>query len=310
VRLVDGDAPGPRREYVGYGRRPPKVLWPGDAKLALNIAVNLEEGSEYSQAAGDGRNESLGEIPFVLPPEHRDLHVESVFEYGSRAGVWRLLRLFDEYGVKTTFYCCGVALERNPEVGAWIGEAGHEPCSHGWRWEEHWLLDRERERERIGWAIDAIERACGERPVGWLSRFCASVNTRELLVEEGGFLYDSDAFNDDLPYFVDVGGKRHLVLPYTDVYNDGRYVMAQGFASPSDFFDACRRGLDELLREGRAGFPKMMSIGLHPRWAGQACRVSALRELIEYALAQEDVWLVQRREVARWWIAHHEEFGR
>ena len=300
---------GPQRDLVGYGRHAPKVRWPNGASLALNLAVNVEEGSEYSKAEGDDRHESLAEIPYTMPTEYRDLDVESVFEYGSRAGVWRLLRLFDEYGIKTTIYACAVALERNPEVGPWIREAGHEPCSHGWRWEEPWLLSREEEREHMQWAIESIERTCGKRPVGWFCRYGPSVNTRELLVDEGGFLYDSDAFNDDLPYFTEVRGKRHLVIPYTHVHNDGRYVLGPGFGSPKDFFEVCRRGIDELLREGRRGSPKMMSIGLHPRWAGQPARASALREVIEHALAEGDVWITTRREIAEWWLEHDEEFA-
>jgi peptidoglycan/xylan/chitin deacetylase (PgdA/CDA1 family) len=310
MSLVDHDVPGPRRNYVGHGRHLPKVVWPDGAMVAVNLVVNYEEGSEYSIPAGDERNEGLAEISYVMSPEYRDLAAESVYEYGSRAGSWRLLRLFDEYGVKVTYFAAAVALERNPEVGRWIHESGHEPCSHGWRWEEHWLLDRETEREHIRLAIESIERTCGERPLGWYCRYSPSVNTRELVVEEGGFVYDADAYNDDLPYFVEVKGKRHLVVPYTLTYNDGRYVLPQGYGGPTDFFDTCRRGLDELRREGQAGYPKMMSVGLHSRWAGQAGRTSALREFIEYALEQGDVWFARRIDIARWWLEHHEEFER
>jgi peptidoglycan/xylan/chitin deacetylase (PgdA/CDA1 family) len=195
-------------------------------------------------------------------------------------------------------------------VGQWLQEAGHEPCSHGWRWSEHWLFDREQERQHMQWAIETIEKTCGERPLGWYCRYGPSVNTRELVVEEGGFVYDADAYNDDLPYFTEVKGKRHLVVPYTLTYNDGRYVLAQGYSGPSDFFDICRRGLDEYRREGEAGYPKMMSIGLHPRWVGQAARTNALREFIEYAQEQGDVWFARRIDIARWWLEHHEEFER
>ena len=310
MELIDQDIPGPRRNFVGYGRRPPRVVWPNEASVAVQLVVNYEEGSEYSKPAGDERNEGLAEIPYVMDPEHRDLCAESVYEYGSRAGIWRLLRAFDEFGVKVTFFACAVALERNPEVAEWIREAGHEPCSHGWRWGEHWLLDRDEERERLRAAIGSIERTCGERPLGWYCRYGPSVNTRELVVEEGGFVYDADAYNDDLPYFVDVKGTRHLVVPYTLTYNDARYVLPQGFSGPSDFVDACRRGLDELRREGTDGYPKMMSIGLHPRWAGQAARTAALRELIEYGLEAGDVWFARRIDIAHWWLDHHDEFER
>src|SRR4029078_11196196 len=181
-----------------------------------------------------------------------------------------------------TIYACAVALERNPEVAAWVREAGHEPCSHGWRWSEEWLLSREEERERIDLAVASIEQTCGERPVGWYSRWMPSVHTRELLVEEGGFLYDSNAYNDDLPYFVEARGRSHLVVPYTATYNDARFVAPQGFSSPQDFFETCRRGLDELWREGARGFPKMMSIGLHPRVAGAAGHTFATPRLLHY----------------------------
>lgn len=297
------------RDLVGYGPNPPHVRWPGDARAAVSFCINYEEGSEYSTESGDGRNEELGEIPYALSPEYPDLTVQSIYEYGSRAGNWRLMRLFDEYEIKVTYFACAVALERNPAVGEWIRRSEHEACSHGYRWEEHWLLDEETERERIAQAVASIERTCGARPLGWYCRYGPSTRTRRLLVEEGGFLYDSDAYNDDLPYFVAVGEKRHLVVPYTLTYNDIRYVLAQGYSSPSDFFDTCKRGLDELRREGAAGFPKMMSIGLHGRWAGQAGRVSALREFIEYALGTGDVWFPRRMDVARWWMDHSGDFA-
>ena len=310
MELVDQDVPGPRRDFVGYGRALPKVVWPNDAKVAVNIIVNYEEGSEYSIPAGDGRNEGMAEIPYTMPGDHRDLNAESVYEFGARAGSGRLLRLFDEYGIQVTFFAAAVAIERNPMVGEWIREADHDVAGHGWRWIDLWTLEREQERAHIEACVASLERTCGVRPLGWFSRYSSSVNTRELLVEAGGFLYDSDSFADDLPYFVQVGSTQQLIVPYTLLYNDGRFVLAQGFASPSDFFETLRRGLDELLREGRAGYPKMMSIGLHPRWSGQAPRTAALREFIEYALAQKDVWFARRCDIATWWREHHNEFER
>jgi peptidoglycan/xylan/chitin deacetylase (PgdA/CDA1 family) len=300
---------GPGRDYIGYGRTPPKVVWPDGAHVAVQLAVNYEEGSDYSFTAGDGRNESaLGEISYSMDPAYRDLAIESVYEYGSRVGNWRLMNLFDEYDIKVTYFAAAVALEANPEVGRWIGESGHEGACHGWRWQESWLVDPEVEREHIHRAVESIARTCGERPLGWYDRYCASIHTRELLVEEGGFLYDSNAYNDDLPYFVEARGRSHLVVPYTATYNDARFVAPQGFSSPQDFFETCRRGLDELWREGAHGFPKMMSIGLHPRVAGQAARTSALREFIEYALEKGQVWFARRVDMARWWLEHHHEF--
>jgi len=300
------NVPGPRRDLVGYGGFPPHVRWPNDAAVAVSIVVNYEEGSEYSKPLGDRRNEGMTEVPYTLPEQFRDLGAESMYEYGSRAGIWRLLRMFDEYDLKVTVYAAAVALEQNPAVGDWIRRAGHEPCSHGWRWEEVWLLDRDEERHRIQMTIESFRRTCGRRPVGCYHRYAPSIYTRELIVEEGGFLYDSDAYNDDLPYFVDVAGKRHLVLPYSLVYNDSRFILAQGFSGPADFVDLVKRAMDEYRREARAGYPKMMSIGVHPRLFGQAGRASALREVIEHGLSVKDVWFTTREQIARWWIDHHD----
>jgi peptidoglycan/xylan/chitin deacetylase (PgdA/CDA1 family) len=302
------DVPGPPRDFVGYGASPPRVVWPNGAAVALSIVVNYEEGSEANKLDGDPGNEGMTEVAYSMADDYRDLGSESMYEYGSRAGIWRLLRLFDEYDVKATIYAAAVALERNPAVGEWIQRAGHEPCSHGWRWEEVWLLDRDEERRRIDLMVESFRRTCGRRPVGCYHRYAPSVHTRELLVEEGGFLYDSDAYNDDLPYFVEVKGKRHLVVPYSLAYNDSRFVFAQGFAAPSHFVEMVTRGLDELRREARAGYPKMLSLGSHPRLFGQPGRISALREVIEHCQAEGDVWIATREEIARWWIDHHGEW--
>lgn len=300
--------PGPKREFVGYGPNPPRVVWPGNAALALNIAVNYEEGSERSKLLGDTRNEGMTEVAYTMADEYRDLGGESMYEYGSRAGIWRLLRLFDEYRVTVTVYAAAVALEQNPQVGAWLARSKHEPCSHGWRWEEVWLLDRDEERRRLKLMIDSFVKTCGRRPVGCYHRYAPSIHTRELLVEEGGFLYDSDSYNDDLPYFVDVAGKQHLVVPYSLVYNDSRFIFPQGFSSPTDFVDQVKRGVAEYRREAQAGYPKMMSIGVHARFFGQAGRTSGLREVIEHCLQLGDVWIATREQIAQWWIDHHTEW--
>lgn len=291
--------PGTERDFVGYGRTPPKVPWPDGARVALSLVVNYEEGSERSYAAGDGSNEGLGEVPRHVEPGYRDLATESVYEYGSRAGIHRLMRIFREFEVPCTFFAAAVALEANPSVCAWIREQGHEPCSHGWRWSEDWTLTEDDERERIRRAVASIAETCRERPVGWYNRWMPSVRTRRLLVEEGGFLYDSNAYNDDLPYYVRVGETPHLVVPYSLTYNDSRFVNGS-YASPSDFFDYCRRALD-LLWDEFDGTPRMMSVGLHPRFAGQAGRASAVRDLVAYALEKGDVWIPTRRDIARWW---------
>ncbi|MDP6706870.1 MAG: polysaccharide deacetylase family protein [Alphaproteobacteria bacterium] len=310
MELVDQDVPGPRRDYIGYGRDVPRVRWPDGARVAVSFVLNYEEGSEVAMPAGDGRSEAaLGELAYQMAPEYRDLAIESVYEYGSRAGVWRLQRLFDEFRIPITFFAAAVALERNPEAAAWLAEAGHEPCSHGWRWEEVWTLGRDQEKAHIEAAIRSIEATCGVRPKGWYCRYGPSVHTRELLVEEGGFVYDSDAYNDDLPYYVEVQGHRHLVVPYTFTYNDARFVAPQGYGSPGDFADTVKRGFDQLWEEGET-HPRMMSIGLHPRLVGQAARSAALREVIQHMGDKGQVWFARRLDIAEWWHKHHESFER
>jgi peptidoglycan/xylan/chitin deacetylase (PgdA/CDA1 family) len=299
---------GPERDLRGYGASAPNVRWPDDATIALNFVINWEEGAEYSYPDGDGRNEGQGEFKYDMGGNHRDFAVESAYEYGGRAGIWRLLRLFKEYEIRTTIFACGLALERNPEVGEWIQAQEHEPCGHGYRWSEAWRFrSREEERMEITRAIDAIEATCGRRPRGWYSRYSASRHTRELLVEEGGFTYDSDAYNDDLPYFVTVNEQRHLVVPYTLVNNDG-WIINQGYGTPSDFMDQCRGAFDELRGEGLEGQPKMMTVGLHARWMGQPARTAGLRNFVEHAISAGDVWFATRLEIADWWHAHHSEF--
>ncbi|MFI7067655.1 polysaccharide deacetylase family protein [Kribbella sp. NPDC050124] len=299
------------RDLVGYGRRLPKVVWPNNAKVAISLVVNYEEGSERYERLGDVRSDGLAELDITLAKDYRDFAMEAVYEYGSRAGIWRLFNMFEEYAIPSTFFACGMALEKNPEVGAAIKELGHEACAHGYRWDEPWLWTREQEAEQIQKAVAAIRDTTGSRPLGWYWRYSSSLWTRELLVEEGGFLYDSETYNDDLPYFTEVKGNQHLVVPYTQTYNDLRFLRSEGgFSSPQSFSDYLRRAVDELHREGGRGYPKMMSVGLHPRWVGQAGRASALREFIEYALGKGDVWFARRDEIAQHWIDHHTEWER
>ncbi len=288
------------RDFIGYGRNPPKVEWPNKARVALNLVLNYEEGSERT-FHGDGRNEGLGEVPRVLDPKYRDLATESVYEYGSRAGVFRLLRLFDKQRVPCTLFAAALALEANPDVGVWAAEAGHDLCGHGYRWSEDWTVSREEEAKRISLAIESIARTCGKRPSGWYNRWMPSEHTRELLVAEGGFAYDSNAYNDDLPYYVEVQGKPHLVVPYSLTYNDGAYAYGH-LGGPDDFFSYCKRALDYLWDEGEA-VPKMMSIGLHARLSGQAGRTSALRDFIDYAQKKGGVWIAKREDIAAVWKA-------
>ena len=290
------------RDLVGYGATPPVVPWPGGSRLAVSVVVNYEEGSEYSEAMGDPDQESLTEFGnYPLPPGYRNLAMESMYEYGSRSGVWRILRLFEETGITSTFYACAVAFEQAPEVARAVVAGGHEVCSHGWRWEEVFRLSREEEREHIRLAVESFERTCGKRPVGWYCRFGPSVHTRELVVDEGGFLYDSDAYNDDLPYFVEVAGKRHLVVPYTPDANDFRFWTTPGFITADHFYQYLRDSFDTLYKES-ATAPKMMSIGLHARMIGRPGRIAGLARFIEHAKAHQGVWFATREEIARHWL--------
>ena len=294
------------RDLVGYGAHPPDPKWPNGARLALQIVMNYEEGSEYSIPDGDGISETyLTEVPgATLGPGTRDLIVESIYEYGSRAGFWRLMRVFAERNLPVTVFGAALALERNPLAARAIREAGHEVCSHGWRWVGFQSMSEDDEREQMRMAVASIERTTGERPYGWYCRYAPSANTRRLVVEEGGFLYDSDAYNDDLPYWVDVGGRPHLVIPYTLDANDMKFSVAPGFSAPSGYFEYLRDTFDVLYREGRTQ-PKMMSIGLHTRLAGRPGRTAALERFLDHVLQHDGVWICRRVEIARHWIATH-----
>lgn len=298
------------RDFVGYGRRPPRVVWPDGARVAVSLVLNYEEGAEQYERLGDPHTDALGELPWSYEGARRDFALEGMYEYGSRSGIWRLFGILHEYDVKATVFACGAALERNSAVGAAIAQLGHETCGHGYRFtRSEDFTTPEEEREEIERAIEAIRASTGVRPVGWYWRYSPTIWTRSLLVAEGGFIYDSDSYNDDLPYYTVVSGKRHLVVPYTLTYNDVRFVLAEGSLSPDAFCRTLRRGLDELLLEGERGYPKMMTVGLHPRWAGQASRANAIREFIECAMSAGDVWFARRDEIARWWTEHSDEWG-
>jgi allantoinase len=295
------------RDFVGYGRNVPQVRWPNNARIAISIVVNYEEGSEYSLLDGDSQHETNSEVPSPVPPNQRDLFNESFFEYGSRVGVWRLLDLFDKYQVKTTFFCCALALERNPEVAKEIVAQGHEVCGHGYRWEEYHRMGREGERQAIGKTIASLQRTTGQRPLGWFTRYGPSVHTRDLVVEEGGFLYDSSAFNDDFPYFVTVQNKPWLVIPYSFETNDARFWRG-GLVSVSDFYEYLKDTFDCLYEEGQT-HPKMMSVGLHCRIAGRPARSRAVQRFLQYAQGFPGVWFARRIDIARWWLEHYGKRG-
>jgi peptidoglycan/xylan/chitin deacetylase (PgdA/CDA1 family) len=290
------------RDLVGYGRAGAGAAWPEGASVVVNLVLVYEEGSEYSVLWGDDRNDGWGEYadPGVQPPQ-RDRGTEAHYEYGSRAGVWRIARICDDAGVPVTVSGSAVAIELNPEVAGWIRERGHDLLGHGWRWIEHWHMSRDEEREQIRRAVETYERVLGERPYGWNCRSWPSENTRELLVEEGGFLYESDSCADDVPYYGWTKGTPLLAIPYSKTYNDSRYLVTPGFSSPRDFVETCVMGLDELAREAEAR-PAMMTVAVHARWSGQAARAAALREFIEHARAVPGVRFMRRVDIARWWL--------
>ena len=293
------------RDLKGYGRTPPQAEWPNGARLALSIVLNYEEGAEYSVLHGDPHSESILSDLGVMSPiiGARNLNIEQLYGYGSRVGIWRLLDLFGERRIPLTIYAVGMALERNPEVATAIVAAGHEVASHGWRWIDYQDMPEAEERQHISRAVATIERLTGQRPLGWYTGR-PSPNTRRLVVAEGGFLYDSDAYDDDLPYWVTVDGKGHLVIPYSFDNNDSRFTRSQGFDLADEFFAYLRDGFDWLYAEG-AKTPRMMSVGLHCRLIGKPGRIGGLTKFLDHVRRHDDVWLCRRVDIARHWRARH-----
>ena len=296
----------PTRDFIGYGANPPNPRWPNGARVAVQLVINYEEGSEYNIVDGDGRTEvGLAEAPGGrVPAGQRDMAFESMYEYGSRVGFWRLMQILRERAVPATIFGCALALERNPQAAEAIVAAGMDVCCHGYRWEEQFRLSAEVEQERMAMAIESLLRTTGTRPLGWYCRYGASENTRRLVVQEGGFLYDSDAYNDELPYWVGVEGKQHLIVPYTMDANDGKFAAPGGFSTPFDFENYLTATFDRLYLEG-ATAPKLMSIGLHPRITGKPARAHALAAFLDHVQKHDGVWLCRRIDAAQHWRQHH-----
>jgi allantoinase len=290
------------RNLIGYGAAPPDPQWPGGARLALSFVLNYEEGGERSVLEGDAESESyLQEVvgaPSVVGA--RSLTTESGFEFGSRAGFWRVHRIFTKHGLPLTVYAVGRALEQNPGAGRAMTEAGWEVASHGWRWFDYAGMPEDEEREHMRLAIAAIERACGTRPVGWYTGR-VSDNTRRLVVEQGGFLYDSDDYSDELPFWVDVGGAQHLVIPYTLDVNDMKFLIPNGFATGDDFLAYLTDTFEQLYEEGG----RMMNVGLHCRIVGRPGRAGALDRFLDHVRSREGVWVTTRADIARHWHSEH-----
>jgi len=290
------------RNLIGYGENPPYAAWPDKARIAVSFVLNYEEGGEMCLLHGDPESEAyLHEVPGSPPLiGQRNMNIESVYEYGSRAGFWRIRRLFMERGLTLTIYGVGMALERHPDAAKAMVEAGFEIASHGYRWIDYQTMPEDEEREQMRLAIQAIERTTGSRPLGWYTGR-NSPNTRRLVVEEGGFLYDSDSYADDLPYWELVGGKPHLVIPYTLDNNDMKYGVLNGFSDGDGFFTYLKDAFDMLYAEG-AEVPKMMSIGLHCRLVGRPGRAAALARFLDYVQNHERIWITTRTEIAKHWV--------
>ena len=287
------------REFYGYGPNPPNPHWPNRARVAVSFVLNIEEGAELSIAAGDERNEAVYEI--VLETHQvPDVAMASHFEYGTRVGFWRILRLFDEYGITATMNVCGRAVERSPWLAQVAVERGHEICCHGYRWESTVYMDESEERATIAKTVKAIEQACGVTPVGWHTKSPSTVRTRQLLLDHGGFLYDSDAYNDELPYTVEVAGQPHIVLPYSFDTNDMRFTNAETFRLASDFSTYLIDSFNWLYQEGEH-YPRMMTIGLHTRIVGRPGRIWALKQFLDHLKSHTNIWIATREQIARHW---------
>jgi putative urate catabolism protein len=303
--LEDQDISAYPRDMRGYGRRPPAARWPGEARVAVQFVLNYEEGGENCILHGDAASEAfLSEIPGASPwVGVRHMNMESIYEYGSRVGVWRLLRLFEERGFPLTSFAVGMALERHPDVALALKEGGHEVASHGYRWIDYQYTDPELERAHIRAAIAVHEKLLGEKPAGFYQGRM-SPNTRRLVMEEGSFTYDADAYADELPYYVPGPSGPHLVVPYTLDCNDMRFATVAGFGQGEDFFTYCRDTFDQLWEEG-ADTPRMMSVGLHCRLVGRPGRARQLARFLDHIARHDRVWVARRIDIARHWLATH-----
>ncbi len=290
-----------KRDFIGYGEHPPNPKWPNGAKLALNLVVNFEEGSERSPLYGESFSEAtLTDAGATnMGVKGRDLAAESMFEYGTRVGFWRILKELKDRNLTATYHCAAISLEQHPPAATALAESDHEICAHGWRWINQFELEEEEEREHIRKCIESIQKTTGKRPLGWYCRYGPSMNTRRLLVEEGGFLYDSNSYADDLPYWVVESKRPSLVIPHTFANNDNKFARGW-WAHGEDFFIWLRDAFDVLYHEGNQQ-PKLMSISLHQRITGHPARFAGFRRFLDYIQQKQDVWICRRVDIARHW---------
>ncbi|MFF2085118.1 allantoinase PuuE [Nocardia sp. NPDC058176] len=293
------------RDFVGYGPTPPDPQWPDEAQIAVQFVLNYEEGGENNVLDGSPHSETfLSEMTPAEAFPNRHMSMESLYEYGSRAGLWRVLRAFERRGLPLTIFAVARAMQRNPEAVAAFSELGHEIASHGLQWKSYQLIDRDIERADMAEAVRILTELTGSAPLGWYTGR-DSPNTRELVVEHGGFVYDSDSYADDLPYWTEVNGHDHLVVPYTLDTNDMRFASPAGFATGEEFYAHLRDAFDVLYREGAEGHPKMLSIGLHCRLAGRPARTAALERFLDHIQTHDRVWITRRIDIAEHWRKIH-----
>ena len=293
------------RDMIGYGPKKIKVKWPNNSRIAVQFVLNYEEGAENCVLNGDKTSEVfLSEIIGARPIKGRHMNMESIYEYGSKRGFWRIHELFQEKKIPLTIFGVGMALEKNNDVCNAIKKANYEVASHGWRWIDYQNFSKKKEKEHMKLAIKSMKKIFGKRPLGWYTGRC-SPNTLDLVIEEGGFLYCSDSYSDDLPYWIKKRNKKQLIIPYTLDNNDMRFATNQGFNSGDQFFSYLKDSFDNLYNEGKNN-PKMMSIGLHCRLIGRPGRMQSLVKFINYILKFEDIWICKRIDIANHWIKNYQ----
>jgi putative urate catabolism protein len=292
------------RDLIGYGAGGKKISWPNDSKLALQFVLNYEEGGENCVLNGDKYSETfLSEIIGAKAIKGRHISMESIYEYGSRSGFWRLDKLFKEKKIPVTIFGVGLALEQNPDVCNAIKNGDYEIAAHGYRWIDYQNIKKSVEKKHMQKAIKTIKNIFGSRPLGWYTGRC-SPNTRDLVFDDGGFLYESDSYSDDLPYWEQRGKKKQLIIPYTLDNNDMRFATNQGFNTGDHFYNYLKDSFDTLYEEGKTS-PKMMSVGLHCRLIGRPGRIQSLKKFLDYVLKFEDVWICKRIDIAKYWIKNY-----